>query len=106
MLTVCCSIARVGELTVTVALKWDASLLMLMDVVVVLGSPPPAGLLAMVVARAVRGEAGTGQMVRRGALGLVGDEPCCSSVDRGEQGIMGAGLQDEETWIGLHACSV
>jgi len=95
MLTVCCSTERVGELTVSVALKWEASLLMLMEVMDVDASPLPAGLPATATARGVRGvrhaaaalgEAGTGVSVRRGALGLVGRAPWWAKVARGEQG--------------------
>lgn len=95
MLTVCCSTERVGELTVRVALKWEASLLMLMEVKEVEASLLPAGLPAKATARGVRGvrqptaalgEAGTGVSVRRGALGLVGRAPWWDRVARGEQG--------------------
>lgn len=84
-----------------VALKCEASLLMLMDVVAPADtSELPAGLPATAAAtRGVRGvwqpavlngDMPCGPVVRRGALGLVGSAPWCVSVARGEQG---AGLQ-------------
>lgn len=96
MLTVCFSMARVGLQTVRVALKCEASLLMLMEVVEVDGpSLTPAGLPASAMARGVRGDIGMGMgdALRRGALGLVGREPWCRRVARGEQGTLPAGLQ-------------
>lgn len=103
MLTVCCRTARVGLETVRVALKCEASLLMLMEVVEVApASPLPAGLPARGIARGVRGvlqrAAGLGDLgmvdtLRRGALGLVGRAPWCARVARGEQSIALDGLQ-------------
>lgn len=96
MLTVCFSPARVGLETVRVALKCEASLLMLIEVVeVVPASPLPAGLPATATARGVRGvRQAPGDMgtLRRGALGLVG-RPWCTRVARGEQGTADTGLQ-------------
>jgi hypothetical protein len=106
MLTVCCSTVRVGELTVSVAWKWEAAWLMLMEVVEVAASPLPAGLPA--AARGVRGvwhattagDAGRGGTDRRGALRLVGRAPCRLRVARGEHGTAGAGLQGGVTLMG------
>lgn len=105
MLTVCFSMARVGLQTVRVALKCEASLLMLMEVVEVEvdgTSLTPAGLPASAMAPGVRGDIGMsmGDTLRRGALGLVGREPWCRRVARGEQGTLPAGLQGGVSFSG------
>jgi hypothetical protein len=110
MLTVCFIMAWVGLQTVRVALKCEASLLMLMEVVEVEGpSLMPAGLPASAMARGVRGDRGVGMgdELRRGALGLVGREPWCRRVARGEQGtLLPAGLQGGVSFRGCRLATV